>query len=118
MWQRVEVARSESDTALFFDLMYLGEMLSKMVVAAMLAGLTQDRDRHRYRLEHQLVRANGIGEWVTALDDLLTGPASQHLVRGSNAEKQELMQNWLSTDDTWQRRVVDQIDVACNLVDT
>ena len=37
MWERVEVAKSESDTAVFLELLYLGEMLTKLTVAAFVA---------------------------------------------------------------------------------
>ena len=34
---------------------------------------------HRYRLLHSLVRADGIGEWAQALDELLSGTTTQQL---------------------------------------
>jgi hypothetical protein len=63
MWERIEVAREDSDTSLFLHLMYLGEMVTKTIVAGLVAAIVDDRDRHRYRLLHRLVRADGLGEW-------------------------------------------------------
>ena len=61
MWLRVENAREDSDSAFFMELMYLGEMLTKTVVAAMVAAVEDSNNRHRYRLLHRLVRADGLG---------------------------------------------------------
>ena len=39
--------------------MYLGEMLAKTAVAAMVTAMPDDTNRHRYQLLHRLVRAMG-----------------------------------------------------------
>ncbi len=80
MWARVKRAHEDSDTALLYDLLYAGEFVIRLTTAAVLAAIEEDRDRHRYRLLHTLVRADGIGEWSRALDDALVGPASHHLL--------------------------------------
>lgn len=90
MWERVEIARSDSDTALFSDLMLLGELLTKLVITGMVAAIADDRDRNRYRHLHRLVRADGIGEWGQVLDDLLKGPSSQSLLPTAKEEQREL----------------------------
>jgi hypothetical protein len=71
----------DSDTALFSELLYVGEFFLKITVAAFVAAIEEDRENHRYRLLHGLVRADGIGEWARALEDVLTGTSSQHLSR-------------------------------------
>ena len=43
----------------------------------MIACIGEDVDRHRYSLEHQLIRANSIGKWVEALTKTLVGPPAQ-----------------------------------------
>jgi hypothetical protein len=80
MWARVKRAHEDSDTALLYDLLYAGEFVVRLTTAAVLSAIEEDRDRHRYRLLHTLVRADGIGEWSRALDDALIGPASHHLL--------------------------------------
>lgn len=82
--------------------MYLGELVVKLTTVNLLATLESDRDRHRYRLEHKLVRATGIGEWVQALDDLLTGPASQHRVQATAPAVREITQTHGSQESAWQ----------------
>jgi|SRR5580658_300410 hypothetical protein len=89
MWERVEIARQDSDTALFLRPMYAAEQLVKITCTGMVAALCDDVDRHRYRLSHRLVRADGVGEWYGALDEILNGPASQCLPAEAKTEQRE-----------------------------
>jgi hypothetical protein len=88
--KRVEASRAESEAALFNDLMHFGEAFFKSYTAAIVAGVPDESNRHRYRLCHKLVRATGIGEWDDVLADVSTGPASQHLMPGASSIQQEL----------------------------
>jgi hypothetical protein len=117
MFQRIEVARTESETALFYDLLIAGELLLKLSIAGLTAAVADDRDRNRYRIEHRLVRADGLGEWAGALQDLMTGPAAQHFAVAAYEERRELTQRWSSGDDAWQRRAVDFLEQTCDSVD-
>jgi hypothetical protein len=92
MRERVEVARESSDTDFFFSLLYLGEMVLKTATAGIISGIGDDPDRHRYRELHRLVRADGLGEWCTAIDEILVGTASQHLIDPVRTEQRELTQ--------------------------
>lgn len=78
MMRRVE-KYGNSDSELFAELLYAGEFIVKTTVAAFVASIEDDREHHRYRLLHALVRADGIGEWASNLEEALSGPASQHL---------------------------------------
>jgi hypothetical protein len=100
MIERVSVARQESDTAFFFSLLYFGEMLVKLTTAGLVAAILDDRERHRYRQLYRLVRADGLGEWSVAIDDILTGPTAQFLTPAARVEQRELIQR--STLGTWQ----------------
>ena len=90
MWERVEIARQDSDVLLFLSLLYAGELLTKTIVAGLVAAIKDDKERHRYRLLHKLVRADSLGEWSHALNEVLTGPSSQHLHHIAREEQQEL----------------------------
>lgn len=90
--KRVETSRAESQAALFHDLLLLAEAFLKTYAAAIIAGVPDEPDRHRYRLCHKLVRAASIGEWDDVLADVSTGPASQHLMSGASPIQQELTQ--------------------------
>lgn len=99
MNDRVNRAREDSDIALFHDLLYAGEFVVRLTTAAIVAAIDDDRDRHRYRLLHKIVRADGIGEWSGVLDDALSGPASQHLVPAAKEDRRLLTErvgpgNW------------------------
>lgn len=93
IWQRVEVARQNSDSELFSALLLTGELVFKLTTVGLLAGIPDDREKHRYRLAFKLVRADGLGDWATQLDDILKGPASHHLCEpAKQLEKAELVQ--------------------------
>lgn len=104
MWERVEIARQDSDTSLFLTLMYLGEMIVKIIGVGLVAAIEDDRERHRYRQEHRLVRTNGVGEWASAVDDILIGPAAQYLNEQSRDEQRELTSKNIA--GSWQFEAV------------
>ncbi|MBU1985582.1 hypothetical protein KJ815_14400 [bacterium] len=79
MLQRVETARADSVASLFDELMDTCEMVFKTVVLVTVAAVEDDRDRHRYGHLHALVRANSLGEWLAALDNMVVGPTAQYL---------------------------------------
>ena len=115
IWERVDIARQDSDTALFLHLLYAGEMLTKLVTAGLVAAIGDDRERHRYRLLHRLARADGLGEWTQVLDDLLTGPASQYLIAEAREDQRELTQRFGS--DSWQHDAVHQLSSVVQRID-
>src|SRR3546814_3950578 len=53
---RVERYGSDSDTALFTELLYAGEFIVKATTAAFVSAIEDDRQNHRYRLLHGLDR--------------------------------------------------------------
>lgn len=54
--QRAESAKSDSDFTYFFSLLLAMEALAKTIVLGVVASIADDKDRNRYRLEHQLVK--------------------------------------------------------------
>src|SRR5215813_685672 len=107
MLERAEIARDESDTSYYFELLYLGELIIKMLTIEVLASIEEEREQYRHALEYKLVRANGIGEWADALDEALTGPPSQHLTEAGRESQQAITRNYGPGSDTWQRRAAD-----------
>ena len=100
MQERVKLDASDSDVSLFSVLMLYAEMVFKTIVAGMTAAILDDRDRHRYRQVHRLIRASGLGEWQQSLDEMLTGPPSQFLTSQSRDARRELVQK--VAHDAWQ----------------
>jgi hypothetical protein len=117
MLDRARLAQEESDTAYFFDLLYLGEMATKILVVELLAALEDDRERHRYALEYELVRADGIGKWAEVLDQAVSGPASQHLISVGRDSQRALAESFGPGSQTWQRKAVDALNSVCRSLD-
>jgi hypothetical protein len=66
-----------------------------------------DRNRDQYRQVYRLVRADGLGDWATALEDILTGPAAQVVYDDAHRETRELTQRCGA--GTWQHSAVQDI---------
>ena len=81
MDRRVALDKEVGDYDYFFSLSLKLEYLTKVVTCAVVACVGDDADRHRYSLEHKLVRADSLGEWVEVLNKALVGPAAQFLIR-------------------------------------
>jgi hypothetical protein len=79
MQSRIETSKSESDIGYFYDLLLYGELLTKSVALFLVATINEDPDRTQYRLEHGLVRANAIGDFSKAIEDIVIGPAAQQI---------------------------------------
>ena len=108
--QKVETSKSESDFTFFFNLLVAGEAITKLITLLITASLKNDKDRHQYRILHGLVRASGIGEWSRAIDDLLTGTASQHLPEGMRVYQAEITRKCNNTE--WQYNAVKELYTA------
>lgn len=102
--ERAEHAKANSDFEYFFALLLAGEALFKTVTLAMVAALDDDKDRNRYRLEYTLARADGLGDWGRALEDALSGPASQFLAIDARSDQTELAR--VVGGEAWQFKSV------------
>ena len=119
MWVRVENARQDSDSAFFMELMYLGEMLTKIAVAGMVAAVEDGSDRYRYRLLHRLVRADGLGEWQDCLTEILTGPTLHSLLPAALDAQKDLTQrlssgHWQYTAAQFLHQCLRQVEPVCD----
>lgn len=104
---KLDTAKEDSDFSYFFSLLIVGEALTKIITLMSLSALKPDIDRHQYRLLHGVVRASGIGDWSKAIDDLLSGTASQHLISNFREFQAELTKK--TTEDEWQNLAVSEI---------
>ena len=98
--ERAERAKSDSDFTYFFSLLLAAEALAKTIVLGVVASIAEDKDRNLYRLEHQLVRSEGLGDWGKVIEDALIGPASQFLLAEAREEQSELTR--LCREGEWQ----------------
>ena len=79
MIERLESTKNDSDLAYFYDLLLLGEQLTKTITLFLVTCVNEDNERTKYRHEHSLVRANAIGDFSKTIDEILVGPTSEIL---------------------------------------
>jgi hypothetical protein len=115
MWARVENEKADSDTAFFFGLLNLGELVLKFIVAGVVAAIPDDKNRLKYRHEHSLVRADGVGDWASTLDEILTGPAAQIMLPEARPEQRALTERLGA--ESWQHRAVSKLHFALQQLD-
>ena len=111
--KRVETA--DDDSTLFDNLMYAWEATFKLLILGLIAAVEDDTDRNRYRLQHRLIRTDGLGEWLDVLDDLLTGPANQFLQEEARREQNELTQK--CGPGTWQYDLAKSLHDQAKILD-
>ena len=110
LFDRTETDKSESDFTYFFALLLTSEAIAKTIVLGMLSAVEDDTEANRYRLTHKLVRTNGLGDWSDAIQDILSGPASQFLVPETHIERQQLTRR--SKRGDWQYMAVSSLKAA------
>ena len=99
MLERVDKAKQDSDTAFFFDLLLFGEFLEKTIVSALVAGIEDEKTRARYSQLHRLVRADGIGEWQSVVDEIMGGVSSGSLNKSIVVNMAEELQTKSTKED-------------------
>ena len=114
LFERTENDKSESDFTYFFSLLLASEAIAKTIVLGILAALDDDTEANRYRLTYQLVRANGLGDWNDALQDALSGPASQFLAPEARIERGQLTHR--SSKGDWQYEAVSSLKKALDVL--
>ena len=108
---RVKIAQSNNDSEYFDSLLLLLAAILKVTTAGMVAAIEDDPERHRHRLECKLVRAAGIGEWVDALRDTCTGPASFWLNQAAKDEERKQLTD--RTEVQWKSGAAQSLIDAC-----
>ena len=92
----------------YMALMYVGEMMTKLVTLGLVSAIEDDRDRSRYCQLYRLVRADGLGEWSRVLEEATSGPSSQHLCEMARTEQREPTQKL--GPGAWQCEAVCMLD--------
>ena len=95
--------------------MYLGEHITKCYRATLIAGIEMDNDHDRYRSEHFLVRADGIGDWSKTINDLVTGRTSQFLNNSLFEIQKVLVQK--QGNESWEKLCLEKINSALLIVE-
>ena len=107
---RVTLDLEEGDIAYFHALSLKLEYVTKVVVAGVVSCIGEDTDRHRFTLEHELVRANSLGDWVAALNKALTGPPAHFVDPNARTIARDLTER-VGSDD-WRYSAVCSLDQA------
>ena len=110
LFARAETDKDESDFTYFFSLLLASEAIAKTIILGMLAAVEDDTEANRYRLTHTLVRTNGLGDWSDAIQDILSGTASQFLVPDARIEREQLTRR--SKKGDWQYEAVTSMKMA------
>lgn len=113
LFRKVNTSKSESDFAFFFSLLIAAEALTKIITLQILAALDADKDRHKYKILHNLVRTSGIGDWSKAIDELLIGTASQYLNHSFRPFQAEMTKK--VTSEEWQYKSIENLNIAMNI---
>jgi len=116
MLERVNSSKSDSDSAYFNDLMLAGEQLVKICSAGLVASIVDSKQKHKYGLVYRLLRVDGIGDWVSAMDEVLTGPASQYFEPSYAYVQQELTERL--TADSWQYQSASLLRNCLRIIDS
>jgi tetratricopeptide (TPR) repeat protein len=114
MLDRIEIARTDSDATYYSNLLLLGEMLTKLVALSLVACIDLELDEQAlaYKTKHELLRANSIGSWAQAIQDLTTAPVRRILHEGTQLFHSSLIQRFASDSEVWQRKAVDSLGMA------
>lgn len=115
MRDRLVRSRDDSDVSYFYDLMNAGELAIKLMVTGLVAALRKDPEEHQYRLESSLVRADGLGDWVAALEQVLLGPASEHLSPVGREAQRQLTETVSKGD--WRIDGLKSLDKVASAID-
>ena len=113
---RIVRDREEGDYAYFHALSLKLEYVTKLVTAGVVACIGDDADRNRYSLEHKLVRANSVGDWVENLNSALVGPPSGSLDSNARNLARDLTERVDSTD--WRYHAVIALNQAAEEIGT
>ncbi|MDR2929890.1 MAG: hypothetical protein LBV06_03160 [Propionibacteriaceae bacterium] len=116
--QRLVVAESgdRDPASLFMEGMFLAECTLKAAVAGIVAGIHDDPDRYRYRYEHKLVRATGIGDWSRTVQQVASGPAYGLLADPFQAAVNTLTRSLPTADKVWQCVAVEKLVATLRVV--
>lgn len=111
---RLEVSKDISDAEYFLSLLYYFELLLKVTVSGVLAAIVDGKERSRYTVKYGVLRSDGIGGWIQALDEILLGPISAKLLIEARGVQQEITKKCGS--DEWQYIAAVEVNkAACSL---
>ena len=113
--RRISIDRRDSDSAYFLALSSKLEFLTKLTTLGILACIEDEVvNRHRYSVEHKLVRADSLGIWVAALNDVLVGPPSAYTIANARHITGQVTERVSAGD--WRHTVVEDLKTAATRI--
>ena len=112
---RIALDKEEGDYAFFHALMLKLEYVTKVVVSGVISCIGDDSERHRYTLEHKLVRADSLGVWAEVLNTALIGPASQVVLPDARNITRDLTSH--AGSKNWRYECVASLQNAASALD-
>lgn len=106
--KRVLEAKNVSEVDYFTNLMYYGELVLKLISIQMVSSVKQDNRRIRYGYEHKLVRADGIGEYASTIDQILVNDFGNLFPEYVNKEANEILTKQVV--GSWQYDAVEKLN--------
>lgn len=100
IWKRIENSKTDSDVTVLYNLLYACEQMTKIVALGLIACLEKDHNNSKYFFINKVVRADGLGDWASTIDDILYGPASHFLCHKAEDIQKALMEK--VTNPSWQ----------------
>lgn len=117
MLSRVKRSIADSDATYYSSLLLAGEMLTKIVTLALTACIDPERDEAEtaYATQYGVIRADSIGVWAAAIQNLTTAPVYRVLDEGARGFHTSLTQRFGADSDAWQRAAIDKLNeaIAC-----
>lgn len=116
MLKRVESSKYDSDTSYFYDLIALGEIVTKITALFLISNIEDDVDRTRYRFEYNLVRADGIGTFAEVINSISRGSAADLLsIAVRDCELPELTNRIKNSD--WQKNALVKLNQCLSFLE-
>lgn len=114
MQQRADAAMHDSDATYYASLILLGEMLTKLTAISLIASIDPELDENliAYSTQHSLLRADGIGSWASAIQDLTTAPVYRLLGSQARQFHSSMTQRFGAESESWQRHATDSLAKA------
>lgn len=110
--QRLNDAGENASADTFLMTSLITEFLIKIIAVGLLTGMRKRDSSVAHRLEYELVRANGLGEWQNAIQNLTVQSQAGYI----HSEMRPLI-NWLSKkrnkpEDAWAK----EVNEKCNAI--
>jgi len=113
---RLRVTGSEASGDTFLVTSYLAESVLKTIAVTLCSGIRKTSEHIAYRLEYDLVRADGLGVWEAVI-----GTAVSHAYAGYVDQEMRSLVVWLTkkrtrADDEWAREAAQECSTILSLL--